>query len=939
MKFRKTIFKSACINIITLAVIIAIALLLTSSAFAAEKIFLDLPESDPFYPYVNYLVKTNLIQGYPDGSFRPADSITRAEVAALLVRAGKLNELAPVTQTYSDISPSHWAYTTIERATYAGLIKGYPDQTFRPEAPISRAEACALLLRLTNKPVPYSPLDETIIDIEPAYWARQQIAAALQAGMFTMTSKNTFEPEAQATRAQLARGLAIALNMEDSLSPVGITAGNIRSGNHIAGGADHTLFLNSGGTIWACGGNMYGQLGDGTLIDRYSAPVQVQGLTGMVLVTVGDFFSLALKNDGTVWAWGKNESGQLGDGTTTDRYNPVQVPGLSDVVSVVAGGVHSLALKKDGTVWAWGYNSSGQLGSGATMDSYTPQQVQFLTDVAAIAAGSGHSLAVKSDGTVWAWGENDFGQLGDGTKAHRYTPVQVEGLTGITSVVARREYSLARKSDGTIWAWGQNYLGQLGDGTKTDRCVPVQVLGLSGVVSVSAGAAHVLALKGDGTVWAWGLNKNGQVGVASSSYGPLRLQGMTDVEEVAAGERFSLALKSDGTVWAWGENYADPLADEIAMDSFSPVQVPKIINSIIAADSGNNIGLGNGDSITITFSVNINQPPVNSKAGVDALINFGGKSFGTNYSGTWTDANTLVLTVGNATGADLAVGDTITINAGVDLKTAGGISYTRTSSGTISGTFGKAGVVHFTDTTLEAAVGAALNIPVGNITETEMLGLTSLNASGEFVMYSDKIKNLTGLEYAANLQSLNLTNNNVSDIGVLSKLTNLQTLNLSSNQISDIRALTGLTNLQTINLGNNQISDIEALSGLTNLQTLYLDNNQIINIDGLSRLTNLHHLSLYSNKISAIGILTGLTDLRILNLEKNQIGEIEALTGLTKLQNLYLSDNYISDIGALSSLPDLQNVSIENNPINLDPDSQAIGIIRALLSRCVIVDY
>jgi len=980
LKLIKIIFKPARICTITLAVITSITLLATAGAFAAGPVFTDLPETDPFYPYVNYLVKTNLIQGYPDGSFRPADSITRAEVAVLLVRAGKLDDgQVPDNQTYGDVSPGHWAYATIERAAQAGLIKGYPDQTFRPEAPVSRAEACALLLRLANKPVPDTPLDETVTDIDPAYWAGRQIAAALQAGMFTMASENSFEPEARATRAQLARGLAIALNTADSLPPAGasggITAGTVGPKNHIAGGAHHTLFLNNGGTVWACGENMYGQLGDGTLIGR-DTPAEVQGLTDVVSVIAGVNHSLAVKSDGTVWAWGRNDCGQLGDGTTTDRYTPVQVIGLSDVVSVVTGGGHNLALKRDGTVWAWGNNFSGQLGDGTTTDSHTPQQVQGLTDVAAIAAGSGHSLALKNDGTVWAWGANDFGQLGNGTKTYGLTPtfptpVRVEGLTGVTSVAARRDYSIALKSDGTIWSWGQNYMCQLGDGTAIDRCTPVQVLGLSGVVSVSAGAAHVLALKSDGTVWAWGLNINGQVGMRFSGSSPLRLQGLTDVEEVAAGERFSLALKSDGTVWAWGQHYVDPVVDEIAADSFSPVQVPKIINSITATDNGNNAGLEN-DTITITFSVSINQPPVDSKAAVDALIDFGGKSFGAKYSGTWSDANTLVLTVSDATGANLAVGDTLTINAGVDLKTAGGISYSRTSSGTIGGTFDKAGIVHFTDANLEAAIGAALNVPVGYITKTEMLGLTNLNASGSYVLASKRIRNLTGLEFAANLQSLDLSDNNISDIGALSKLTDLQNLNLSFNQINDIEVLTGLTNLQaidlsynqisnigalsnltklhTINLRKNQISDIGALSSLTKLQTLILDSNHVTGIGALSRLTNLQTLGLYgnlidnieelsgltnlrqlflsNNRISDIGTLTSLTDLQLLDLEKNRIGEIEALAGLTKLQDLYLQDNQIRDLGALSGLSNLQNLTIGNQVSDISVLSNLINLQR-----------
>jgi len=225
MKPGKTVFRATYLYIVALAIIAAIALITPPSALAAGPVFTDLPESDPAYPFVNYLVKTNQIQGYPDGSFRPAGSITRAEAAALLVRAAKLDMQEPTTgQTYTDLDPSHWAYPVVQTAARAGLIQGYPDQTYRPEAPVTRAEACALLLRLTSMPLPEdTTLDQTITDIEPAHWARQQIAVALQAGLFTIAQKNSFAPEAQATRAQFARGLATILNIDPERNKTTLT--------------------------------------------------------------------------------------------------------------------------------------------------------------------------------------------------------------------------------------------------------------------------------------------------------------------------------------------------------------------------------------------------------------------------------------------------------------------------------------------------------------------------------------------------------------------------------------------------------------------------------------------------------------------------------------------------------------------------------------------
>ena len=218
------------------------------------------------------------------------------------------------------------------------------------------------------------------------------------------------------------------------------------------GGNQHTLAICNNGTVNAYGQNLWGQLGNGTY-NSSGVPVPVTGLTGIIAVDAcgfpdvyyGGLHSLALKNDGTVWAWGSNINGQLGNGTNTNSNVPVQVSGLSGITAIAGGhnGSFSLALKNNGTVWAWGDNSTGQLGNGTTTNSNVPVQVNGLTGVVGIAGGGWHALAVKSDGTVWAWGNNIYGQLGNGTTYDSYIPVQVSSLTGISDVAAAVRHSLA----------------------------------------------------------------------------------------------------------------------------------------------------------------------------------------------------------------------------------------------------------------------------------------------------------------------------------------------------------------------------------------------------------------------------------------------------------------------------------------------------------------
>jgi alpha-tubulin suppressor-like RCC1 family protein len=357
----------------------------------------------------------------------------------------------------------------------------------------------------------------------------------------------------------------------------------------IAGGASHSLAMKSDGTIWAWGDNSAGELGNGNTTNS-STPVQVAGFSGAVAIAAGGNLSVAVKSGGTVWAWGNNGSGQLGNGTTTNSSTPVQASGLTGETAVGAGNNYSLGLKSDGTVWAWGSNSFEGLNLGIA--SVTPVQVTGFTGETAIAAGSNHSLALKSDGTVWALGFNNYGQLGNGNVLNAATPLQVNGLTGMTAIAAGGSHSLAVKNDGTVWAWGWNGYGQLGNGTAPFSTAPVQTIDLTGVVGIAGGNEHSLAVKSDGTVWTWGINTVGELGngTTNNSSTPVQVSGLTNVTGVAGGVSNSLAVKSDGTVWAWGNNGSGELGNGTTTNSSTPVQVSGL-SGMVAVSAGQFYGL------------------------------------------------------------------------------------------------------------------------------------------------------------------------------------------------------------------------------------------------------------------------------------------------------------------------------------------------------------
>ncbi len=290
---------------------------------------------------------------------------------------------------------------------------------------------------------------------------------------------------------------------------------------------------------------------------------------------------LALRNNGTVFAWGDNQYGAHGTGTLVSSATPVRSL-ISGVIQVGAGVYFSAALRADGEVWTWGLNDDGQLGHGGFVDTTQPRMVPGFGNVTDIAVGQSHVLARRADGSVWAWGANDEGQLGDGTQIRRNTPVQVAGLTNVTHIAAGDDHSLARKADGTVVAWGGNSCGQVGDNSTTRRLTPVPIPTLSTVASVAAGGRQSAALKVDGTVWSFGCGPNGN-GTSGQSLVPVQATGLTGVVEIAAPSHV-MARKSDGTIWSWGNNDFGQLGDGSYTTRLTPVLVA--LNAFVSIGGG-----------------------------------------------------------------------------------------------------------------------------------------------------------------------------------------------------------------------------------------------------------------------------------------------------------------------------------------------------------------
>ncbi len=360
----------------------------------------------------------------------------------------------------------------------------------------------------------------------------------------------------------------------------------------IAAGSYHNLAIAQNGTLWAWGENNYGQLGDNTTTNRI-IPTQIGTSADWSSIAGGLYHSLAIKTDGTLWTWGYNGNGELGDNTTTDKIIPTQIGVATNWYSIVGGTFYSLAIKTDGTLWAWGANSSGQLGDNTTTSKIIPTQIGVATNWSSIAGGAFHSLAIKTNGTLWTWGYNGDGQLGDNTTTDKIIPTQIGAATNWSSLAAGGFHSLAIKTDGTLWAWGRNYYGQLGGNTITEIFIPTQIGTATNWYSIAGGTDHSLAVKTDGTLWAWGRNYYGQLGdnTTTDKIIPTQIGAATNWSSVSGGSFHSLATKKDHALWAWGYNGYGQLGDGTSADKNIPTDIdcPAAILSITNFDVSENI--------------------------------------------------------------------------------------------------------------------------------------------------------------------------------------------------------------------------------------------------------------------------------------------------------------------------------------------------------------
>lgn len=338
---------------------------------------------------------------------------------------------------------------------------------------------------------------------------------------------------------------------------------NFQSGNNTFAFDDifipNDVFTQGG--LWTWGNNAYGQLGVNDTTARCTPVTTFIGSFNWKQVDCGNRQTMAIKTDGTLWGWGRNTSGQLGIGDKTDRPTPVQVSSIVNYWKQVScSSDHSAATRNDGTLWTWGSNSYGELGNNTTIATCTPITVTGGgTNWKQVDCGFSHTAAIKTDGRLWIWGKNSRGQLGTNDTIDRSTPVTIfSSATNWKQVSCGAYHTAAIKYDGTLWTWGWNLYGQLGTNDTTDRSTPVTTfIGGTNWKQVACGSDYMAAVKTDGTLWLWGSNTQQCLGTFDTidRCTPVTtFSGGTTWKQVDCGYYSTVAIKTDGTLWTWGDN-------------------------------------------------------------------------------------------------------------------------------------------------------------------------------------------------------------------------------------------------------------------------------------------------------------------------------------------------------------------------------------------------
>jgi alpha-tubulin suppressor-like RCC1 family protein len=328
----------------------------------------------------------------------------------------------------------------------------------------------------------------------------------------------------------------------------------------VAAGDSHSSAVKVDGTLWSWGSGNCGRLGDGVLANKCSPVQEISSSTNWCQVSAGGRISAAIKTEGTLWSWGQGTCGRLGDGTLVAKCSPVQELCSSENWCQVSGAeFHSAAVKTDGTLWSWGGNANGLLGDGTIVTRTSPvQEISASTNWCQVSAGNFHSSAVKTEGTLWGWGQGTCGRLGDGTLVAKSSPVQeISGSTDWCQVSAGFNHSAAVKTDGTLWSWGSGACGRLGDGVLANKCSPVQEISAStNWCQVSAASQRSSAIKLDGTLWGWGRNYCGVLGdgtIVDKCSPAQEISGTNNWRQVSGGGFHSAASDIRAIFKVWDE--------------------------------------------------------------------------------------------------------------------------------------------------------------------------------------------------------------------------------------------------------------------------------------------------------------------------------------------------------------------------------------------------
>ena len=328
-------------------------------------------------------------------------------------------------------------------------------------------------------------------------------------------------------------------------------------------GTAHSAAITEDGSLYMWGRNSSGEYGNGTT-ESSSVPVRIMG--NVKAVSHGAGHSAAITEDGSLYTWGANDQGQLGNGTTEDSFVPVKI--MDKVKAVSLGIYHSAAITEDGSLYMWGDNWYRQLGNGTTEDSSVP--VKIMDNVKAVSLGYYHSAAITEDGSLYMWGDNSKGQLGNGTTKHSSVPVKI--MDNVKTVSLGANHSAAITEDGSLYMWGWNYEGQLGNGTEADSSVPVRIM--DNVKAVSLGYCHSAAITEDGSLYMWGYNKYGQLGNGTTEPSSVPVKIMDNVKAVGLGDHHSAVITEDGSLYTWGENNCGQLGNGTTENSLVPVKIP-----------------------------------------------------------------------------------------------------------------------------------------------------------------------------------------------------------------------------------------------------------------------------------------------------------------------------------------------------------------------------